>query len=115
MITLTGKETKLELQTILDDNKIQYSKLDNKDTLIEKIQVLNKVKEVSGEDKKENETWERVFKDEEIESKIEEITGSQYCNIKGHNKRTKFHIEKKFKQEKYSSEEWKRIFEQEKL
>jgi hypothetical protein len=113
-MTLTGKETKLELQTILDDNKIQYSKLDNKDTLIEKIQVFNKIKEFSEEDAN---VIAKVFnlKSEEIVSNVEEITGSQYCNINGCNRRTKFHIEKKFKQERFSNEEWKRIFEQEKL
>lgn len=121
MITLTGKESKLELQQICDVNEIKYSKLDSKDILVEKINLFNQLLSTVGESKLipiviTDEPKNIIEKlENEIMKTFQLITGSQYCNIKGHNKRTNFFIEKKYKDEKYSIVEWEQIFKSEGL
>ena len=122
-IILTGKETKQDLMNLLDKNEVKYSKLDIKDKLLERISDYNSSIDVIGRvsDKiqpqsliKETIKLTKDF-DIEKEAQVISITGNQYCNIKGHNKRTKFFIDKKYKQELYPIEEWDLIFKKERL
>lgn len=111
MIQLTGKETRADLQSILKENEIKFSQLDTKDKLLQLIDEFNK-EIIDIKDKTE----------EVIETKIQsvltfqkEITGDQYCNIKGYNNRTRFYLSKKYGQETFTSEDWDQIFQKEKL
>lgn len=107
MIKLTGKETKSDLQKLME-GKIQYSKLDTKGKLLERIDRYNNTVKEEVVVKKEDPIIEDI-------PVGQVITGEQYCNIKGHNKRVKFFINKKYKDEKYSQVEWDEIFRKEGL
>lgn len=144
-IILKGKETNQQLRDLLEDRKAQYSRLDNKSKLLERVNDYNNsidvVKKISK--KKDVEKTEEIkgesiqVVEEDVEVMIPEIsenfiggvplltkeeingyklyTGSQYCNIKGVNKRTRFFIKKKYKDITYTSSEWDEIFIKEKL
>lgn len=116
MIILTGKETKPELQSFLKENGIKFSQLDTKEKLIQLISDLNNQDEdemliVLSKAPGTNEILSQSEKNEFLK----QITGSQYCNIKGYNNRTKFFIEKKYNDEYFLIEEWDEIFKKERL
>lgn len=106
-IILTGNETKPQLQKLMED-KVQYSKVDSKQKLLERIDKYNNTIQEEVVIKKQEPIVE-----EEIVGSV--ITGSQYCNIKGQNKRVKFFINKKYKDERYPQGEWDEIFKKEGL
>lgn len=123
-IILKGNETNQKLRDLLEENKVEYSKLDNKSKLIERINDYNSSLDVVNKVIKKD---EKIPADEIVDELVmrtsvlsnyhgqDLITGSQYCNIKGVNKRVSFFINKKYKDEKYTNNEWDEIFVKEKL
>jgi hypothetical protein len=106
-IELTDKETKLELQSILESIEIKYSKLDTKEKLLERIREYNTLDEIKSQS---------LIRDKiEKEAESIDITGNQYCNIRGYHKRVKYFIEKKYKRELFSIATWDLIFKKEGL
>jgi hypothetical protein len=109
MIQLTNKETRLDLQSILKENGIKFSQLDTKEKLIQLIGDFNK-----GDKSIYDQTYPTMIK-VAMDGSNKEITGDQYCNIKGYNSRTRFFINKKYGQETFLNEDWDQIFQKEKL
>jgi hypothetical protein len=112
-IIITGNETKQSLQNLME-GKIQYSKVDSKQKLLERIDKYNNsFKAVIKVDNK-SVGYVKSISIPVIQTE-NYITGNQYCNIKGYNKRIKFFINKKYKDEKYTQVEWQEIFKKEGL
>ena len=105
---LTGKETKQELQERLDTWSIEYSKLDTKDVLIQKLNEYFK-------NSTEQETFEKVEVDELNHDDGDLITGDQYCSIEGHNTRTRHFIQKKYGNDTFGKIDWYNLFSKEGL
>lgn len=104
-IIITGNETKQDLQKLME-GKIQYSKVDSKQKLLDRIDKYNNTI-------KQEVVVKKVIQEEVPVGNI--ITGNQYCNIKGYNMRVKFFINKKYKDERYTQPEWEEIFKKEGL
>jgi hypothetical protein len=112
-IFLTGKESKLELQSLLENKGVKYSKLDTKEVLLLKLSSIEE--EVQSSLQKNNTLSEGEVKDILPIQGINFISGDQYCNIKGYNSRVRYFIKKKYPQQKFTEEEWYKIFHKEKL
>lgn len=111
MIQLTGKETRADLQSILKENEIKFSQLDTKEKLLQLVAEFNKgIDDI----KDKPEDFIKTVTEPTLTLQ-KEITGDQYCNIKGYNNRTRFYLSKKYGQETFTSEDWDQIFQKEKL